>query len=43
MPICTKCGVLMHVGDELKHKCNPADIPEKGKPIRKGFKKNEIK
>jgi len=42
MALCTQCGMLMHEEDADTHVCDPRDIPDKGKPIRKGYKKEEI-
>lgn len=43
MAFCTECGTLMHQDDVPSmpngHVCNPDDMPEKGKPIKKGDKK----
>ncbi len=36
MAYCTQCGELMHDEDMHTHSCNEADLPEKGKPIKKG-------
>ena len=42
MAFCTECGTVMHKEDSINHVCNTEDIPEKNKPIRKGFKKTEV-
>jgi len=41
MSICLECGWIMHPKDCLNHVCNPADLPEEGKPIPKGKTKTE--
>lgn len=30
MPVCTKCGTVMHEDAVKNHVCDPADIPAKG-------------
>lgn len=42
MALCTQCGTLLHDDDARNHICNPLDIVEKGKPIRKGEKKQVV-
>ena len=46
MALCTNCGTLMHEDDVPSrvggHVCDPADLPEKGKPIKKGKTKLEV-
>lgn len=37
-----RCGALMSDADMTNHICDENDVPEKGKPIKKGFKKGEI-
>lgn len=39
MGYCMRCGTLMHDKDVETHVCDPADVPEEGKPIKKGEKK----
>jgi hypothetical protein len=41
MAICMQCGAMMHDEDMEKHVCLEEDKPEKGTPIRKGYKKGE--
>ncbi len=36
MGICTQCGAVMNDEDLQLHKCLIEDLPDKGKPIRKG-------
>lgn len=40
MGLCLRCGCLFN--DEDYHICDEADVPEKGKPIRKGDKKEVV-
>jgi hypothetical protein len=42
MAICTKCGTIMDKEDMKTHVCNPAEIPDKNKPISFGTTKAEL-